>query len=139
MPQEYTKDQFWELYKKLPLELKKTISSNETGDNLYEICQRHDILRNLYEITEYVGQTLLGVLTLADFQSIIEENLEIDPTSAKKVSREINRFVFYPVKTFLGDTYNIDFIPTIKEEVSLSLPKTPPRDRKDDSYREIVS
>ncbi len=139
MPPQYTKDQFWELYKKLPPELKKAVSSNKTSDNLYEICKKYKILSNLYEIAEYVGQTLLGVLAPTDFQSIIEKDLEIELSSAKKVSQEINRFIFYPVKATLTEIYNMDFPSIAEEKKTLSPPKNPPKHLGTDSYREGVN
>ncbi len=139
MPSKYTKAEFWKLYEKLPLELKKTISSDETSKNLYEIAERHGVLSSLYGITEFVGQTLLGVLNPADLQVLIKDSLKMESASAKKVTQEITRFIFYPARVALGELYNMEFSPAVKEKKSLPIQKTPPKHLGEDSYREDLS
>jgi len=75
MPKKYTSEQFWQLYKKLPQELKDALFAEETGNNIYEICKRNEIEENLEEIVDYVGQVLLGVLPPEDFQKTLEKEL----------------------------------------------------------------
>jgi len=107
----YTKEEFWKLYEKLPQELKDALFAEETGDNIYNICQRNKIEKHLGRIVDYVGQVLLGVLRPQDFQKTLEEELLIEKDVAKKVSQEINRFIFYPVKEALSSLYEIEFVP----------------------------
>jgi len=111
MAKEYTKEQFWKLYEKLPQELRDALFAEETGDNIHNICQRNKIEKHLGEIVDYVGQVLLGVLTPEDFQKTLEEELLIEEDVAKKVSQEINRFILYPVKGDLASLYEVEFIP----------------------------
>lgn len=108
---EYTKEEFWKLYEKLPQELKDTLFAEETGDNIYNTCKRNGIEKDLGTIIDYVGQVLLGLLTPKDFQNALEKEVDLDPEIAKKVSQEINRFVFYPVKESLSFFYEIEFVP----------------------------
>ena len=68
MAKEYSKEEFWKLYEKLPQELKDALWAEETGNNIYEICKRHGVEENLGEIVEYVGRALIGVLPPEDFQ-----------------------------------------------------------------------
>jgi len=111
MPKKYTPEQFWKLYEKLPQELKDALFAEETGNNIYEICERNGISENLDQIVEYVGQVLIGVLTLDEFRQTLEKELELDPEVAKKVYQEIFRFILYPVKANLEELYKIEMAP----------------------------
>ena len=111
MPQKYTPEQFWKLYEKLPQELKDALFAEETGNNIYEICQRYEIEEILEEIVDYAGQALVGVLVPEDFQKTLETELKLEAELAKKVAQEINRFIFYPVKPALEELYKIEIAP----------------------------
>jgi len=108
---EYTKEDFWKLYKKLPQEIKDALFAEETGNNIFEICRRNKIAKNLDEIVNYTGQVLLGVLPPEEFQEILEKKLKIGKEEAKKINREIFRFIFYPIKTSLEELYKIEIKP----------------------------
>jgi hypothetical protein len=121
MPKELTPEQFWKLYEKLPPELKDAIFAEETGDNIYGVCERNDVTDKLQDIVGLVSQILVGVLPAEDFQKSLEE-LKMEKETAKKVAQEINRFVFYPVKPALDQLYQMGTT-TGKEEPS-GAPKT---------------
>ena len=144
MPKKYTSEQFWKLYEKLPQELKDALFAEETGNNLYEICQKNGIEEDLDEIVDLVGQVLVGVLAPEDFQGALEKELKLKKESAKKVSREINRFIFYPVRPALEELYKIEIAkpagmegpkPRIAAEDEEEKPITP---AKEDVYREPI-
>src|SRR3989344_3816711 len=120
MPNKYTKEQFWKLYEKLPQELKDALWAEETGNNIEDICQRYEIEENIGDIVDLVGQVLVGVLPPEDFQETLEKELKMERDTAKKVTQEINRFIFYPVRTELEKLYQTKVEPTasapIKEE-----------------------
>lgn len=123
----YTKDQLWQLYQKLPNELKETVSSLENTDNIYNICERNNIPEGIIpSIIKYVGYVLMGVLPPNDFQKALEKDLEIDAETAQKATREIHRFVFYPVKTCLEELYKTEITgaptPTKPRETTSSIP-----------------
>ena len=144
MAKKYTSDQFWKLYEELPKELKDALFAEETGNNLYEICQKNGIEEDLDEIVDLVGQVLVGVLAPEDFQGALEKELKLKKESAKKVSREINRFIFYPVRPALEELYKIEIAkpagmegpkPRIAAEDEEEKPITP---AKEDVYREPI-
>jgi len=141
MPKKYTSEQFWKLYEKLPQELKDALFAEETGNNLYEICQKNGIEEDLDEIVDLVGQVLVGVLAPEDFQGALEKELKLKKESAKKVSREINRFIFYPVKPTLEQLYKIETAhsekPTEKPGVETEQKKPEALPTKD-TYREPI-
>jgi len=139
MPEKYTKEQFWELYKKLPQELKDALSAEETGNNIYEICKRYEIEENLDQIVDYIGQVLLGILPPEEFQETLEKELTLEKEVAKKVTREINRFVFYPVKSSLEELYKIEITPPAKPtEITPPPGEKLPAPSKEDVYREPI-
>ena len=145
MPKKYTSEQFWKLYEKLPQELKDALFAEETGNNIYEICERNGISENLDQIVEYVGQVLVGVLPPDEFQETLEKEMGIEKDLAKKVTQEINRFIFYPVKPLLEELYKTEIAPPAKPtkitpppEATAppeEIPKAPPRE---DVYREPI-
>jgi hypothetical protein len=140
MPKKYAREQFWELYKKLPQELKDAIFAEETSDNIYDICKRNEILKESGQIVEFVGQVLLGVLTPDEFQTRIEKELKLKKDITKKVMQEINRFIFYPVKRSLEELYSMEIIsPTQTEATSPSaIEKEKGVSKRKDTYREVV-
>ena len=144
MPKKYTSEQFWKLYEKLPQELKDALFAEETGNNIYEICERNGISENLDQIVEYVGQVLVGVLPPDELPETLEKEIKLEKEVAKKVSQEINRFIFYPVKTSLEELYKIEIAPIAGTPV-----RPPPRKKiegeelkekpkREDVYREPI-
>ena len=112
MAKKLTSEQFWKLYEKLPQELKDVLFAEETGDNIYEICKRNEVEENIEQIVDIVGQVLVGILPPEDFQKALEKEISLKNNVAKKVTREINRFIFYPVKPSLEEIYKIEISPT---------------------------
>lgn len=146
MPKKLTREQIWKLYEKLPQELQDVFFSQETGDVTHEICKRNEVLEKLSDIVEYVGQVLLGVLPPDEFQQTLEKEVGLEKDVAKKVSREINRFIFYPVKSSLEQLYKIEIAPPAKPvfpQSSKISPESLPdaeeeKTEKPDIYREAI-
>lgn len=140
MPKEYTREQYWELYRKLPEGLKEAAFSAKTIDALWGIYERNEVEKTT-EITKYVGQVLFGILPPDELQEILEKELKLKKDKAKKVAQEINRFIFYPVKSSLEELYVGKITPPTKpitkpeEEVTL---EEKPKELKKDIYREPV-
>jgi len=138
MAEKYTQEQFWKLYEKLPQELRDAIFSEETSKNIWEICERNNI-KEISKIGKYTGRVLLGILPPDEFQETLEKELKLKKDLAKKVAREINRFIFYPVKTSLEEIYKIPVVPPPAELKVAPAPKeksvTPP---EKDIYREPI-
>jgi len=140
MPKEYSKEQLWKLYEKIPQELKEAIFSEDTAESIWEICSRNGIEdERISEIARYTGRVLLGILPPADFQETLEKELKLGKEVAKKVSQEINRFIFYPVKSSLEELYKIEIAPPAKPTGITpppeEKPSAPPRK---DVYREPI-
>lgn len=145
MVKEYTQKQRWELYKKLPEEVKEMLSAPETAETMNDICERFNIPDDKASVlTELVGQTLLGVLPPDEFQEALEEDVKLEKDVAKKVFHEINRFIFYPVKSSLEEVYRVPIKPPPAKPVVRPPAAAPPEEKpkappiKPDIYREAV-
>ncbi|UZE93379.1 MAG: hypothetical protein IB617_00925 [Candidatus Nealsonbacteria bacterium] len=140
MIKELTQKEYWELFQKLPDELKTQTLSEETAKNIFDICQRNDVnVEEISKVASYVGQVLLGILPPDEFQEAIEKEVKLEKEIAKKVAQEIYRFVFYPVKSSLEELYKIEIAPLAKMKITpppQEKPPTPPK--KEDVYREPV-
>jgi len=119
---DYTKEQLWKLYEKLPEELKEAIFSAETADNIYNICTKNKIEDDrISEVARYTGRVLMGILPIDEFQETLEKEVKLRKIVAKKIAQEINRFVFFPVKESLALVSKIEAAPPLKP-----LPERPP-------------
>ena len=129
MPKEYTKEEWWKLYERLPHELKEAIFSPETAKTIFDTCKRNEILEKTSEIATYVGRVLLGALPLEEFRQVLKEELGLEEKTLKEISHDLNRFVFFPVKGALRKIYE-------EYEIEVAPPK--PAEKKADIYREPV-
>lgn len=138
MPSKYTKEKLWKLYKELPEEIKDIVFSEKTADSIYTVCEKNDI-DDVSKLMEYVQNVLLGLLAPDDFQEAIETELKIEKEIAKRVTTEIYRYVFYPVKASLEKLYRIEIAPLAQMKVTPPSSERPPEaPKKEDVYREPI-
>lgn len=142
MSKAYSKEQFWKLYEKLPQELKDALWAQDTGDSIYETCQKYEVTEHLGEIVELTGRVLVGLVLPQEFSTEIEK-LGVEKNTAELVAREINRLVFYPVKPALEQLHKMEIevsarvvTPQPAEEASMQEPKQ--EQKGPDSYREPI-
>ncbi|MDD5144609.1 MAG: hypothetical protein PHW72_00515 [Candidatus Pacebacteria bacterium] len=121
----------WELYEKLPQELKEALLSPSTAESIGNVCEKNEVDLPS-DISLLVGEVLLGILPPENFQERIEKELDVEKEKAKQIAEEINRYVFFPVKASLEILYSQKnkkaeekIIEEIKPEVSeeKNLPK----------------
>ena len=138
MPEKLTKEQYRKLFQQLPEELKDQILSEETANNVFSICDRNDI-EQISVLASESDDVLLGLLPPDKFQESLEEKLNLNKETAKKVAREVYRLIFYPVKENLEKLYRIEIAPLAEMKVippATERPPTPPRE--EDVYREAI-
>jgi len=148
MAQDYTKEQLWEIFEKLPSDLKQAIFSEETAAYISDICLRNKVGGNkISEVARYTGRVLMGILSIEEFQKILTSQLKLEEDVAKNVFYEINRYIFNPVKDSLAALTQAPVTPApvtpttptpappTKEEVPKTTP-TKPAGR--DVYREPI-
>jgi len=138
MAKNITKDEYWKLFQKLPSELKNQILSEETANNILSICDRHEI-EQVPQLASIAGDVLFGTLRPNEFQTTIEQELGLEKDIAKKVAQEINRFIFYPVKTNLEELYSMEITPPAGMKVpSPVTEKKSTAPKRKDVYRETT-
>ena len=139
----YPPEKFWKLYKKIPQELKDALFSEETGNDIYEICERNDVLDQHKQILVLVSRVLLGTLPPKEFEEMLKKELKIAKQTVKKVVQEINRFIFYPVRPLLEELYRVEIAPVSLEKPGL-VAKTPAPEKEEsapprkDAYKEPI-
>lgn len=143
MPQNLTQEQYWQLFEKLPDELKSLILAEETAKNVFDICEGNEAdIEIIPEVARYTGRVLLGLIPPDEFQKVLEKNLELNGETAKNIAQEINRFIFAPAKASLEKLYetgigSLGETPTETSEI-ISSRKTAPFAKKQkgsDTYR----
>jgi len=136
MSLEYSKDQLWPLYEKLPEDLKEAVFSATTADNIHNICVNNGVEEDkIPEVAKYTGYVLLGVLLPSDFEKILTEEVKLKSDTAKKINWEISRLVFFPVKISLEAIYKTEMTPLSTQPKQ---EKTSKARQKKDTYREPV-
>ena len=142
----YSKEQLNNLFDQLPEELQETIFSLDTSENILNVCRTYGLLsEEVGQISECVGQVLMGLLPPSDFQKEIQGRVGIPEVLAGAVTREINRFIFYPVKPSLEEIYKIEIstseTPVEKAKQAEETEKTGEQTeipQKKDVYREPI-
>lgn len=142
MPKEYSKEEWWKLYEKIPDELKRALFSADNAQSFSEICKRYGILDKAAEIGKYISRVFLGVLPVDEFKVILREELKFDERLAKEVFHDINRFIFLSVKGSLAALYETGTPGTPETPRAPGAPDaTPPKkpaSTQEDVYREPI-
>lgn len=149
MASEYTQEQLWKLYENLPEELKEAVFSVETADDIYNTCKRNNVPdEKISKVAKYAGRTLMGLLPPDEFQKTLEKEANLSNETAKTISLEISRFVFYPVKNQLEEIYKIKMaaspktpkkkIKTETETEKAEAEKPKEKKKETDAYRETI-
>lgn len=135
---EYSKEQLWPLYEKLPEDLKKAIFSVETADNIHEICTQNGLKGDkISGVAKYTGYVLLGILSPGDLEKTLREEVKLKNDLAQKTAWEISRFIFFPVRESLEAIYKIEITSSLKPPKEITPAKKPIISQKD-VYREPV-
>ncbi|HQB85019.1 MAG: hypothetical protein BWY34_00571 [Parcubacteria group bacterium ADurb.Bin247] len=127
-----SKEEFFQLYKTLPPKVKNALFDEEVGLTLTKICKRHMVETRYQEMMDLIVEVLVGLLPPQDLEKILIRDLNIPISSAKEISIEINRFIFFPIKDDLLSIYqtNIASQKVIEESASVE------NQEFQDSYRE---
>lgn len=133
----YPKEQLQQLYKDLPKDLQEALFSQRVADNINEICTKNGLTDEdkIYDIVQNVGYVFLGLLPPNEFQGVLEYELKLNSNLAYRITKEITRFVFLPLKKTLEALYKI--------EIRISAKEVPPlpaeeKAKKEDVYREPI-
>jgi len=132
MPKEYTKEQLWKIFEKLPEELKEVIFAEKTADDIYHISKRNNIKEEkISEVARLTGNVLLGILPPEEFRNTLKKELNLKKDIAENIAFQIERIIFFPNKKELTEIYQIKTTPE-------TIVKEKPARSKKDVYREPV-
>jgi hypothetical protein len=139
MEKEYTKEELWKIYEKLPGELKDAIFSEKTAENIFNICARYGIEdgERISKVAKFVGRVLMGLLPPNEFEETLEREVGIEKEAAKSIKREVEMLIFYPVRTQLEEIYKIEIAPPTKPAPPPKFEEKPSLPKKD-IYREPI-
>jgi len=145
MPTSYTKEQAQRALEKLPEELQEALFSIETTDAIWNACAKQNISGpNHSKITEYVGYILMGLVLPQEFEQLLQKEIKLPKKVAQEVAREINRFVFYPVKPALEQLHTTEIATASKtltpkpSPPETEQPESPEEPSGPDIYREPI-
>ena len=143
MPEEYPKEELQKIYEALPNDLKEVLFSEKTADDIHDVCVENGLEEKNLELAKYTGYVLLGLLSPNDFEKTLEEKLGLKNDLAKKVSQEITRLVFIPLKTSLEALYKIKIEPPAEPSEELAEEELPKKEKPKkragkDVYRETI-
>ena len=139
---QYTKEQYWAIYEKLPQELKEAVFSNEVAEHIATACERNNV-QEMSQVAAAVGDVLMGVTKPSDFQQALQKEVGLQLSVAQAVAQELNRFVFYPVKAQLEDIHRVPAEqPERAKDIGVATPRhegerrtaTPPEPQPEDDY-----
>jgi hypothetical protein len=132
MEEEFSKEELWKIYEKLPKDLKEAIFSEDTADAIWNICKLCNINR-VSVVAKRVGNVLMGLLPPEKLKETLQKELKLDNSTAKKLDVYIQHYVFNPVIDDLMALYHPEKLEKIEEEIEARQEK-----RSKDVYREPV-
>ena len=139
---DYPKEQLWELYKKLPEDLKKAAFSEEVANNIAEICKENGITDDdiVFRIAKNIGYVFLGLLPPNEFVGVLKKEMKIEEDRAAEIFSKVNRFIFLPVRQSLEGLYKIEIKPELKSRPKIASPAEAPKKiiKKKDKYLEPI-
>lgn len=105
---QYTREELQKLYEELPEELKDAVYSGDNAEHLSNACERNGVPDELVpRVARKAGDVLMGVLLPAEFQEALIKEVRLKKSVAQAVAHDINRFVFYPVKSQLEQIHQV--------------------------------
>lgn len=144
MISKYSQEQIEQSLTSLPEELKEALFSVETANAIRSACEKQGITDNRQgAIAELAGQVLLGLISPIDFQKALVSDIKLSTTIAEPIFREINRFVFFPVKAAIEKLHEIPTEKTSLQPSTVKIIKARPDKQKSkktapDKYRESI-
>ncbi|PIS17395.1 MAG: hypothetical protein COT59_00890 [Candidatus Nealsonbacteria bacterium CG09_land_8_20_14_0_10_42_14] len=128
------KEEYPEVFKKIPANITKVLLSEETPSQVSDICFKNGVRdeKRIERVAYWITLVLLGGLSMEDFTETIEEELKINFGAAKKIQDEANRLIFSQVKDDLANLYGVGVKTTPKLE------EKPKRPQKKDIYKEPI-
>lgn len=132
----FSPEKLWELFQKLPEELRSLIFSAKTAENIALVCEKNSIEdeKTTSLIANYVGYVLHGALSPDKFQAVLEKEADLKKDVAEKVAKEITKTIFSPARHLLDKLYQTEAL----GKNNSNEPEEKKSQLKPDSYRESI-
>ena len=144
MPQNVSPEQFKTLYEKLPEGLQKTISAMSTASAIEQASDKYGVPpEKIPLVAQNVRDVLLGLTMPEEFEASLKKDLGLGEEETKQMARELNRYLFYPVKPELEQLHRLEIEVTAKvvtpgpQQAPPEEDNTPPRSGND-PYKESI-
>lgn len=131
----YTQDQIWERFEKLPKELKFAILSEKTAASIDKACNNLG-REKISTVAKAVGDVLLGILSMDDFEHRLSKELKIDEEDLQRILTELDSAIFSQIKPLISSfSKEIEDIGNKKFPLGRAVTKS---NKKNDDYREPI-
>lgn len=107
MAKELSRDQLWELYERLPEDLREAIWSEETADINGHLAEQYGFSHQVSTFAELVGDALLGLLPPRELKERAQSDLGLAAKAAEALVRDVERLIFHPVRKSLDRLYSV--------------------------------
>lgn len=110
MNQEYSKEFFWDTYKKLPEDLKEALFSDKNNEIINHICIQSGLTEEqAASVAKFTGRVLMGLLPLDELPITIELELNISQDLAGQINRQIYISIFKHLRVSLNKINDKNF------------------------------
>jgi len=107
----------YELFSKLPQDLRETMFSVETADKIGEVAKKNNLNNDqTWWFSHTVGMILLGETKITNFVETLQKRCKLEETKARQLARDINEIIFLPVKESLKKIHQIPEWPRENKE-----------------------
>ena len=104
--QEYTPDQYNDIFYKLPQPLQDILAVTSTNNKVFAIAKKHNLQVDQTGIlNDIVMHILLGIIATKDFLETLKKETSVDPQEATLIVNEINEEIFKPVRELMEKTF----------------------------------
>lgn len=100
------REEYIELYKKLPKDIFDFVYSENTTKKLYELAQKHHLhIDEAGILHDIIMDTAMGIIATKNLQSEIVRELKLNPLDASRIVQEVDTEIFAPIKQIMVETY----------------------------------
>ena len=135
-----TNEQFFEIFKNLPEEVKELLSSTK----VYEVIESTSTKYGLSDEQEKIvkdsaEEVLLGILPAEEFPKTLKKMIK-SKNDIEKMGAEISRLLFFPINSALKNSVSPAPVATQEETETKPTPEAPAEKQipRKDSYREPI-
>lgn len=94
MAKELTREEFWQILKKLPEETQNLILSEQTAKDIFDICNKNNVeVLTISKVALLVGHVLMELIPVNEFQNNLEE-IGLERKTAEVISEDIQKTIF---------------------------------------------